>query len=716
MLAAFVVMVREGLEGALIVSILAAYLKKIGRPSLNKYLFLGSGLAVLLSVAAALLLADMYSNVGPAFEGVATLLAVAVLTYMVFWMSGHAKDMRQLLQNKADTAVSSGKLFGLTFLAFISVFREGVETVLFLAGVRASTGWQAIFAGVGLGTALVLALSVIIFRQVYRFDLRKFFSYTSLILLVFGAGLVGQAVVALQAAGWLPGTVTAWNTNWLINEQGLLGSVLRALVGYSGEPSLLQIITYLGYLAMFGSLAWPSLGLGGTAKSETAATAAAPCQSEQYADPFSSCGRDYNFWLYRLLRSRWFPSLPMALMGVIFLALLATALFGIKIGPFTNTGSLQLGPFSTSEDQNSLFNLTLWIIWLPLVSVFTVLTGRLWCGNLCPLRLASDFSRNIADRLFGRPARTKPYMRVGWLLPLMFILITFVVKTYPVQKVARYGAILFLVIFVLASLVSFLFQRGTWCRYVCPIGGWLARLARLSIVGVRPNLSACSTCRSQECLKGTAQAERCPSFLNPSRLDSNRYCLECWNCVKNCPSQKSGMRVGLRLPGSELMQPHSPDIWESVFVFGLLGMYTAASRQGILLPQVPFLWVFTGLILLALLAYGALSWVVSKLGGMSFREALTNIGYIFLPFEFGAALLTFSDDSLSFFHIFTPAASFLLGLGFVWSSFLAVSILRNHTGNERKTLMALLPVAAALLILLFMWAGWYTSGNVIDLT
>jgi len=721
LLASFLIMVREGLEAALIVAILAAYLKKVGRPGLSKYLFTGAGLAALLSLITALLFGEVYSTVGTAFEGVAALVAVIVLTYMVFWMSGNAKNMHILLEQKAETAISSGKLIGLTGLAFLSVFREGIETVLFLFGLRAITTWQSIVSGVILGLILVLVLSILIFRQVYRINLRKFFTYTSAILLVFGAGILGQAVVALQSAGWLPGTITVWDTGWLLSDRGLIGSILRALIGYASAPSLLQITMYLGYLAMFGSLAWSSLDLGkkrseaATTKAQTAACAA--CQTEQYTDPFSSFGRDYANPLYKLLRSKWYPNVVITALGVIFLIILVIGLFKLNVGPFNNVGPLRLGPFVTKEDENNLFNFLLWIIWLPLVSIVTLLAGRLWCGNLCPLRLVTDWFRNLADKLFGRPAHTKPYMRVGWLLPAAFILITFFVKNWPIQQIAHYGAIMFIVLIAATAAISFLFQRGTWCRYVCPIGGWLARLARLSFIGVRSNQAACDTCQTKPCIKGTDQAHRCPSFLNPSKLDSNRYCLECWNCVKNCPSEKSGMRVGLRFPGAELQKPYSPDIWESVFVFGILGMYTAVSRQGVILSlSIPWVLSFVAFITASLLVYAMLSWLVAKLGGIPFREALTNIGYIFLPFEFAIALLTFGDDALSFFGIFVPGASLLLGLGFVWSSYLATSIIKNHTTSERRTIMALIPVAIVLMVLLFMWAGWYTSGTIIDLT
>jgi hypothetical protein len=180
--------------------------------------------------------------------------------------------------------------------------------------------------------------------------------------------------------------------------------------------------------------------------------------------------------------------------------------------------------------------------------------GRLWCGNVCPLRLVTDAGRSLGDWLRGRSSPTSPYLRMGWVLPRSFILITYFVKSWPIQTEARLGAYMFLTIFALAFLVGAVFRRGTWCRYLCPVGGWLARISRLSAIAVRPNADICAGCVDKPCLAGTV-AGRCPSYLNPSHLDSSRYCLECWVCVRNCPIEKSSMKVGWRLPGAELARP-----------------------------------------------------------------------------------------------------------------------------------------------------------------
>jgi high-affinity iron transporter len=166
MIASFVITFREALEAALIISIIAAYLAKIGRRDLNKYLFIGMGGAIIASIASAFLFMTTYGGLeGKAekiFEGVATLTAAAVLTYMIFWMARHAIEIKGELQQKVDVAISRGAMYGIATIAFISVFREGVETVLFLGAAAIQSPGDTL-TGVLLGITSVVVLSILLF-------------------------------------------------------------------------------------------------------------------------------------------------------------------------------------------------------------------------------------------------------------------------------------------------------------------------------------------------------------------------------------------------------------------------------------------------------------------------------------------------------------------------------------------------------------------------
>lgn len=748
MFASLVLMVREGLEAMLLVSILVAYLNKVGQKKLNKYVYIGALGAFIVSIAVASVFGDAYKSFGTVFEGLAGLFAVIILTYMIVWMDNHSKDIKGELQKKANEAIASKRVFGLFLVAFTTVLREGVETVLFLSGMSANTPVHQIITGAAVGLLISVILAFMLFKSIYRFNLKKFFQYTGYLLLVFAAGILGQVTVSLQAAGWLPGTIMAWNTNFLISENTILGSVLHSVLGYSEQPSVLQVIFYVTYLAVMSFILSPYFK-NIESKNEG-----------EFGDPFFPIGKNYNHPVYKLFRSKWFPGIIQIPMAIIFVGLLFVALFGINIGPFNNVGHLHLGIFNSKQHQNSLFIFLVWILWLPLVSISALVLGRLWCGNFCPLRLATEFASNLTKSIIGKKPNYNPYLRVGWILPTTFILITFFVKTFDVQTIARNGAYLFIGIFVVAFLVGLFFRKGTWCSYVCPIGGWLARIARLGIIGVRPKHSVCAQCTTKECLQGmtakpgtgsmvtkvsklaalsvvgmvssqsiasraniptaakqkSIRADRCPMFLNPSKLDSSHSCLGCWNCVKNCPGDKAAMRVGFRMPGMELLKPYAPDKWESVYIAGLIGMYIAAMQQGIFLPNVPFVFVFLGLILTATVAFLALCKILAWTGGISFREVITNYGYIFLPMEFAGAILAMGDDALEFFHVTVPAAGILLGGGFVWSLLLAVSIIKNHVPNNKRFALSLIPIGATLIGLLLLWIHWFLSGQVIDLT
>lgn len=261
---------REALEAALIVTIMIAYLRKIGKQELTKYAYAGAGIALIASLILGVAIQTIYGGLDKVtaelFEGFASLTAVVVLTYMIMWMAEHSKDIKGKLQDKIDLAVTSNELYGIAALAFIAVFREGIETVLFLATtfVQDATGT---IIGLIIGISLVLVLSSLLMKGTIDLDLRKFFGVTSIILLVFGAGLAGYGVHELIEAGenmdmdfgWF-GTkpydinpaVNLDGTYPLLHEKGTIGSIFKALVGYDGNPEWLRIIVYVGYWVVIG--------------------------------------------------------------------------------------------------------------------------------------------------------------------------------------------------------------------------------------------------------------------------------------------------------------------------------------------------------------------------------------------------------------------------------------------------------------------------------
>ncbi len=265
MISSFVITFREALEAALIIGILAAYLKKVDRSDLNKYLYIGTGTALLASLIVAVIFTTIYGGLeGQAakiFEGLATLSAAAVLTYMIFWMTKHSHELKGELHEKMDAAISRGEVYGIVTVAFLSVFREGVETVLFLGASAISSPGDTIL-GALLGIGVVLGITYFMFEGIYLLDIKKFFKYTSIVLLVFAAGLTAYGVHELNEAALIPTVVEhVWDINPPLNpdgsypalhEKGSIGLILKSLVGYNGNPSLTEVLAYLGYWLTVG--------------------------------------------------------------------------------------------------------------------------------------------------------------------------------------------------------------------------------------------------------------------------------------------------------------------------------------------------------------------------------------------------------------------------------------------------------------------------------
>lgn len=266
--AAILITFREGLEAALIVGIVIGYLHRIGRAERAPLAWLGVGAATALSAALALVmnrigatLAEPYEQL---FEGTTMLVAVAVLTWMIFWMRYQARFIKRDLETRVQSAIATGANFGVLALTFVAVFREGVETALFLAANAFAADSASTLFGALMGLALAVAAGYAIYAMAVRLDVQLFFNVTSIFLVVFAAGLLAHAVYEYQEIGLLPVlTMPAWNTAWLLTNKSALGSILRSLVGYNAEPSILEVVGYIFYwVVIVAGIRWWTEKLG----------------------------------------------------------------------------------------------------------------------------------------------------------------------------------------------------------------------------------------------------------------------------------------------------------------------------------------------------------------------------------------------------------------------------------------------------------------------
>lgn len=268
MLAGFLLALREGVEAALIVGIVLGMLKKMNRRDQASAVWRGVLAAAALSVVAAIVLNVVGMSLeGPteaAFEGSMMLLAAGVLTWMIFWMQKQGRQTQLGLESEVKQALSRGAAWGLFLVAFFAVLREGIELALFLTAVNFSesvTGINAPILG-WLGGVLGLIAAAIIgwllFESSVKLNLRRFFQLTSILLIFFAAGLVGHAVHEFNELGLIPSVVeSVYDINSVVPEATLFGQFMKALFGYNGNPSLTEMISYLGYFAVvIGLIRW----------------------------------------------------------------------------------------------------------------------------------------------------------------------------------------------------------------------------------------------------------------------------------------------------------------------------------------------------------------------------------------------------------------------------------------------------------------------------
>jgi len=265
MLPTFVIVLREAFEAALLLGIVYTYLQKIGRPQHYRYVTAGAVLGVLASIATGVVVSYLSGpllDLGPDLVTAGILfLSVAVLTWMLGWMRQHARAIKGDVQRRIDEAESRSQLWVIATVAFVGVFREGAETVLFvwglLAQAAAGAGWASLIGGV-LGVAVAAVLALAIFNGSKAVSLPTFFSVTSVLLLLLAAGLFSAGVGRLQGLGLLPLTGELWDTSRLLDEGSFVGTLLHGLAGYRSRPTSLEFGAWSLYLLVAGALLFGS--------------------------------------------------------------------------------------------------------------------------------------------------------------------------------------------------------------------------------------------------------------------------------------------------------------------------------------------------------------------------------------------------------------------------------------------------------------------------
>ncbi len=266
MVASFLITFREVLEAALVVGIVLGYLARTGLTRHNRVVYAAiaagvgaSGLGAFLFVRWA---GGFEGRAEELFEGVIMLVGAALLTTMILWMM-RQRHIAAELEARVAASLRGPSRAGLFGVVFVAILREGIETVLFLSAASLASPENNLIGAVA-GLVAAVALGYALFVGSLKISLRSFFAVTNVLLILFAAGLVGMGVHELQEAGVLPTVVEhVWDINPpapdggpypILHERGALGSILRGLFGYNGNPSLLEVVAYGAYLAAVAAL------------------------------------------------------------------------------------------------------------------------------------------------------------------------------------------------------------------------------------------------------------------------------------------------------------------------------------------------------------------------------------------------------------------------------------------------------------------------------
>jgi high-affinity iron transporter len=253
MLANFLIGLREGLEAALVVSILIAYLVKSDRRHLLPRIWLGVGIAAGVSLAFGAALT--FGPKGLTFEaqeligGALSIVAVGFVTWMIFWMASAARSLSGQLRAQVDDAAEA-KPWSLVVVAMLAVGREGLETALFLwAATKAAGSTTTPLVGAAFGLAVAITLGYLIYRGALKINLTRFFTWTGAFLIIVAAGVLAYGVHDLQEARFLPGLYNlAFDVSSTIPPGSVPGTLLKGIFNFSPATTKLEAVAWLAYV------------------------------------------------------------------------------------------------------------------------------------------------------------------------------------------------------------------------------------------------------------------------------------------------------------------------------------------------------------------------------------------------------------------------------------------------------------------------------------
>ena len=426
-----------------------------------------------------------------------------------------------------------------------------------------------------------------------------------------------------------------------------------------------------------------------------------------------------NKWIDRFLRSRWFPGIVQWPTLLIFMLIMF---------------ELVLGPDSAHDNFGTAMT---WVLWWPLIPIIFLFLGRFWCA-ICPFATINDLIQKFVGNNRPVPKFLKKYGI--WIIDALFIFITWSDHVWGVVENPLGSGVLMLTLTTGVIASGSFFERRTFCRYVCFLGGLSGNYARTGMVSLRGTPEICATCTIAACYKGTEKAPGCPLFEFPKTMTSSANCVLCADCIKNCPNDS--IQLTVRPPTKELWfirKPKMEEAFLSAVIMGIVFVQNVTMLEvwGAMLKwleqvtgttsyAVTFSITFAISIIIPVALLSLASWIASKFNKATLVENFTRFGYAIIALDVAGHIAhnlfhllaegkSIFYTALGLFNMEVHGASSaildmgtiqvlqfgLIALGFIGSLYAAYRISRSNYPNG-KVWGTFVPFAALMIVLTIM--------------
>jgi len=354
----------------------------------------------------------------------------------------------------------------------------------------------------------------------------------------------------------------------------------------------------------------------------------------------------FNYVLKRIFKSRWYPGILQWPTAIVFCVIIFQMLFGSS-SPHDNFGTAMT-----------------WIFWWSIIPLTFLIVGRVWCA-ICPFAMLSDFVQKFVGNHRPVPRFLKKYGI--WIIDFIYVLITWSDHVFGMVEYPRGSGVIMLLITTGVIFSGAFFERRTWCRYLCFLGGLSGNYSRSAALELRSSPEKCKTCNVAACYKGGEQAPGCPMFEFPKTMDSNASCNFCGDCIKNCPNDS--IKISLRMPTKELWFIQRPKVAEAflaviimgiVFVQNITMLDVWAEAQHYLEIflgtdnyAITFTVIFAIAMAIPVLLLYITSWIGSRINSASTYINFARFGYALIPLDFAGHM------AHNLFHLLAEGKSVL---------------------------------------------------------